>query len=471
MQQHVLPHADAKAASLEELVASHIAGFSYDDLPADAVRAAKRSILDTLGVMYAATTTSDDARLLVDWARSNGGAEQCTVVGFGHRLPAAMAAFANGALGHPLDFDDTHEPSICHPTAAVLPAALAAAEVTQGVTGKDLIAAVALSTDLVCRLGVALDVAPPQHGWLTSVTCGYFGAAASAGRILRLTPQELMSAFGIALCQIGGSQEMGRGQSGVRGIRDAFTQQVGLTSALLAKTGLRGPETFLEGIGGFFNQYFDGRCSPSRFADRLGSVFEGVNVSYKAWPCCRLTHTYVGSLVNLMKEHGLKHQDIRDVRVVVNNFSRGNCEPLEQRRTPNNPMFAKYSIPFVLGVAMVKGNIEIEDFEDSHLGEPDVLSAAAKVNYVVDPSLPEGDFSAGDVEVTLLDGRKLHRVEPFAFGNPQNPMNDDDFAHKFLSCMKHAVNAPSAADVEELSMFVSNLERADSIVPIFGRAV
>lgn len=460
--------AASAAVPLEDVISRHLVQVSYADLPEQARAAAKASILDSLGIMLATTTCSDEARILVDMAKAAGGAEESTVLGFGWRLPVAMAAFANGALGHPLDFDDTHEPSICHPTAAVLPAALAAAEVTPGVTGEEFIAAVAASVDFVCRLGLALDVAPPQHGWITSVTCGYFGAVAAAGKIMRLTPDELKSAFGIALCQIGGSQEMGRGQSDVRAIRDAFTQQVGITAVMLAKRGLKGPEQFLEGAAGFFNQYFDGKYTGTRLLDGLGHRYEGINMSYKIWPCCRLTHTYIGSLINLMAEHGLGADDIQEVRAVVSSFSVGNCEPIEQRRKPHNAMFAKYSIPFVLGVAMCRGTVEIKDFQSEGLENPNVLRAAAKVTYVVDPSIPNGAFSAGNIEVTTTDGRKFQHTEPYALGSPQNPMTLDDLHRKFRDCLSHAVNTPSRDEIDDLIAFIMNLERAETIGRLFG---
>lgn len=454
----------------EVALARHIARTGFADLPADAVAAAKKSILDSLGIMLATTTTSQDARILVDMVRDAGGAEEATVLGFGFKVPAAAAAFANGALGHPLDFDDAHETSLTHPASAVLPAALAAAEITPGTTGRDLLTAVVVATDLVCRIGLAIDASAAKHGWMTSVSCGYFGAVAAAGKIMGLSEAQLLDAFGIALCQVGGSREMGQGESGVRGIRDAFTQQVGMSAVLLAKRGLHGPHSFLEGKHGFFNQYFGGQYTPARLTRDLGQVFEGASVSYKAWPCCRLAHTYIGSLLNLMDEHALKADDIREVRAVVSGFSRGLCEPLDRRRAPDTPIYAKYSIPFALGVALARRDVGIADFEPDQLGEASVLRASAKVNYVLDETIPDDGFSPGDIEVVLQDGRRLSRVETHALGSPQNPMTEQDLIAKFRKCVAHSVTPMSGAAVDALIGFVLDLENASSLGPLFGRA-
>ncbi|TCM44679.1 2-methylcitrate dehydratase PrpD [Rhizobium sp. PP-F2F-G48] len=450
-------------SGLEHSIVQHIADTKPGGIGKEALAAAKAGIADLLCVMIAASGFCVETAPLVDMAIAGGGAHESTVIGHGIRLPAAMAAFANGALSHPLDFDDTHDAAICHPTAAVLPAALAAAELAADVSGAELVAAVALAADLVCRLGLSLDIALPQHGWTTPMTCGYFGAVAAAGKILRLTPRELQNAFGIALCQIGGTQEMGRGDSQIRGVRDAFTQHVGVTAVLLARRGLEGPKNFLGGDRGFFNQYFDGKYSPDRMIDGLGVRYEGVNISSKPWPCCRATHAYIEALRDIILKYDLYDDDIREIRVVVSNYGRGNCEPIEARRNPPNAIFAKYSIPFTLGIMMVKRDVAISDFSEGARADPDVIAAARKVTYSIDESIADNRFGPGDVEVVTRDGRQLRSIVEDPYGSPTNPMVPKDIDEKLHACLRHGKRQYRDADRRNL---IVNLQHVDSIANV-----
>lgn len=453
---------------LETTLVAHLTRRSYEDLPADAVHAAKRSLLDMLAVALATTTQSADARAILNVARSFEGAENCTVLGFGYRLPSYAAAFVNGALCHPLDFDDTHEEARIHPTAGAFAAAMAASEIADNVSGQTFLAALSLTSDFQCRIGLAVDATPPEHGWLTSTVIGHLGGAAAASRLLGLTEEMAANALGLVYCQTGGSQEMGVGTGTYRAIRDGFTQKAGLLSALLAREGVGGPHSFLEGRRGLFNQYFGSRASPGVALADLGVAYEGSNVSYKMWPCCRLSQTYVTSLRDLIRQHRLTPDQVVRIDVVGNNWTRLLFEPYGERIRPATAMKAKYSIPFTLALMLVHNTIRIEHFSDAALQDPQVLDVAKRVNCSVDPAIDDGDFAAGDVTVLTVDGRKLHNVAPYALGHPNNAVSDADLSRKFRECARYAVHQLTEETLARIEDYVWHLEELPDITALWA---
>ncbi len=448
--------------SLEEQLCQHLAACRFEDLPADAVKAAKASILDTMGVMLASTTNSEDCVRMVELALDLGGRAESSIVGFGDRIPSPMAALINGALCHPLDYDDTHEGAKSHPTAQTLPAALAVAQRVGNVSGKDFITAVASGADFALRVALAVDAGPTEHGWLGSAVYGPFGAAAAAGKILRLSAGQMSDAIGMAYAQTGGTREMAEGSS-LRGVRDGFSGKVGVMSALLADKGLTGPGRFLEGRAGVYNLYFRGKYTRERLTQDLGKVYEGANVSFKLWPSCRLTHTYIEAVITLMQEHSLGWEDVEQLEVIVSKWGRELCEPADRRLNPPTSVAAGDSMPFTLAVAMVHQNVKIEHFAQSALGDSRVLESARKVKHIFDEKLDPKDMTPADITMTIRDGRTLKKRVTHAYGSPQNPLKQGGLEEKFLDCATHSVKPITKARAEQLVDDMLNLEKLDSI--------
>src|SRR5262245_5353607 len=169
---------------VSQTLARHVVGLGYDDLPASVVEVAKNSILDAIGVTLAASGVGEASGAFVEIARTGGGEEQASLIGLGCKVSAPMAAFANGSMAHELDFEDTHDAALVHPNAATLPAALAAAEMTGGISGKEFIVAMVAGADLACRLSLAFRSDPEERGWYFHPVLGSYGAAAAAARIL-----------------------------------------------------------------------------------------------------------------------------------------------------------------------------------------------------------------------------------------------------------------------------------------------
>jgi 2-methylcitrate dehydratase PrpD len=436
--------------------AEFVANTRYEDLPTDAIDGAKKTILDTLGVTLAASGMEPAVRALVELLQQNGGNEESTILGFGGKLPAMSAAFANGSMAHCLDFDD-QTPWGAHAASSIVPAAFAIAERMGGVSGRKLITAVAIGQDLFARLRCHVGW---TQNWNLSSMVGVFSATAAAAYLLDLSAEQIAHALGIASQQSCGTMEVifATG-SDLRGMYAGFTAKGAVTATLLAQKGITGIGTLFEGKAGIFNVYFGGKYDRAKMLDGLGKQFLGGTTLYKAWPAVGNSHTYIQATLELMREKGIAPADIETIRAFVGDFTYTMCIPPEVRRAPATLVDAKMSLPFIVGVAASKGKVGIADFSKASLRDKDVLAMASKVVPVRDPDqnwtfkLPDGR-----IEIVTRDGRVFERVGDKIPGSPEAPLTWQQLSEKFVSCASVAAVPPSNGGVAQVLRMVAELE-------------
>ncbi|MBI4302895.1 MAG: MmgE/PrpD family protein, partial [Chloroflexi bacterium] len=396
-------------------LARNVVKTKYENIPAAAIEATKMSILDTLGVIAAASTLGQGCKEIVDLVKESRAKGESTIIGHGGRVPSWMAGLANGAMTHPLDYDDVREEARVHPGSCSVVAAFAAAEEVGEVNGKEFLTAVTVAIDLVSRMG--LSIVQSSHGhatdWHLPPTLGIYAATAAAGKIFGLNEDQMLDAFGHTLQQVAGSMAYMYSPGSVfRGIRDGFTIKDGMLSAIMAKKGLPGIKESMESKAGLFNLYFKGWYERSYLTDGLGKRFEGINVSFKPWPACRGTHPAIDATLGILSEDGIQPDDIAEINVWVSEPARFVVEPLAERRAPQTIIDARLSIPFALGVAVAKNRVTLKDFTESGLKDPAVLKIARKVTGKVSPEL-KTNLMRSIVEVKTKDGRQLTKdVDP-----------------------------------------------------------
>ncbi|ARK29925.1 MmgE/PrpD family protein [Halalkalibacter krulwichiae] len=426
--------------NLSKRLAEHLVTINYEDLPEKAIEASKKCILDTIGVILAANTLGEGCQSFVNITLADGGNEQSTIFGFGQKVPASAAAFANGAMAHSMDFGESHDTAFVHASAPTVPAALAVAEALDHITGKDLITAVTLGNDLVCRLGLSITKNLLEYGWYMPPILGAFGATAAAGKLLHLTEEQMLDAFSLTLCQATCSAEITRNpQTLIRSVRDAFAAKAGVTSALLAKEGVKGFDQPFDGERAFFYSFTRGHFDSNLLMKNLGKQFEGTNVSFKPWPSCRGTHPYIECLLNLLKKYQLDESDVIEMRAVVSEVNQMLiCEPLEGKRKPEGAINAKFSLPYVLATTLVHGKVTLEQFTEQSILEPIVLANAQKVKYKVNSNLTLKESLQGYLEIETKDGEVYSEKIERPYGNPLHPMSNEEMIEKFKDCGKYS---------------------------------
>jgi len=440
-------------------LAKNIVDTGYDDIPREVAAVTKRSLLDAIGVILAAGKLGEGCKQFVALAIEQGGKKESTILGFDAKVPACMAAFANGSMSHALDFEDTHDIALVHPNAAAIPAALAVSERIGDVRGKDFIAAVTLGSDLVARLGLAFKENAVEYGWYMPPILEAFGATTTAGKLLKLDAEQIRNAFSLTLCQATCSAELiYSSDSMIRAVRDSFSAKAGLLSALLAKKGITGFQQPFEGKAGLFNNYSRGKWDRRLLTKDLGKIFEGANVSFKPWPSCRGTHAYIDATLRILEEHPLKPAEIKAFNLTVNSMNKMLCEPLENKKNPVTAIEAKFSLPFTVATAIVHGKVTLDHFNRRALSDPVVLELARKVSYRVDEKLSLRQATQGSLQIETQNGGTYSKSSEFPCGHPDNPMSEEAFLSKFMDCAKHSAKKFSKSALNKIVALTMNLE-------------
>lgn len=449
-------------------LAEHIVNLQYDDLPDEVIEKTKRHILDIIGVMLPSFRFERGCRMLAEIARESGGAEESTLIGLGDKVPAWMAAFVNGSLCHPMDYDDTVDEFPNHPSAHTFPAAFAAAEKAGNISGRDFITAVALCMDMNVRLTTAVTGRVGEdYAWFSAPIFGIFSAAAAAGRMLGLTVPQMINAFGIALDRAAGiTESFNSPDSEIRAIRDAFGNREGVLAAIMAQKGIvacKNPFDIL------YKVYYNNEYDPAPIVENLGRDFAGRKVGFKAWPCCRVAHTYVKAALDIAAENRIQPGNIDEIILTVGKFGRDFLfTPIEVKRKPASGIQAKLSLPFVMGVVFSKGRVILENFMPENLSDKQVLGIAERTRFTFDPTLCNDAIGAGIVEVHTKDGQSMVKREDIPYGNPANPVSDAELTAKFRECARYAPKPLNKAKVKELIQTILELEKVENIKEISG---
>lgn len=451
-------------ADLSREFASFVAETEYNDLPESAVEGAKKSILDTLGVILAASGIEPAVRGVNDLVRETGGKPESTVLGFGGKAPALMASFANGAMAHCLDFDD-HAPEGHHPSSSIVPAAFALAERAGGISGQQMIAAIAAAQDMFLRMRRNVE---SRQDWHLTTVLGVFSAAAAAARVLGLEKDRIVDALGIAGMQACGTLELAYGVgSDLRGMYAGFSTKGAVLAALLAEKGISGTKSMFEGKAGLFNVYFGGKYDREKMLQGLGTTYSGGSILYKPWPSCGASHGFIHATIEAMKEHALTVDDIEQIRVNVGDFQWQLCDPIESRRAPSTSADAKFSIPFCVAVAATRGRVTVSDFIGDALLDPDVLAMARKIVPVLDHNFDwKMTLPKGRLDIDTRDGRTFSRVGDNVPGDSESPMTWEYLFDKFNDCASLAAVPPSIDRIRKAQELVRHLEALDDATDV-----
>jgi 2-methylcitrate dehydratase PrpD len=458
------------------LLADWAANLRFADLSRQTAAAAKANIVDTLACAVAGSTAPVVAEI-VDLARTWGGAPQASIIGFGGKVPAHHAAWVNGTMAHARDYDDTHDAAVLHAGVSVVPAALAAAELRGGVSGGDLVAAVAAGLEVVCRMGVSTRIGIIESGYIYTSLFGYFGATVAAGRVLGLDAKGMLNAIGIAYSQVSGNHQVTRDAALTKRMQPGFAAKAALVSAQLAERQVRGAQNTFEGVDGFFRVYLQNRYDADLLRDGLGSRFEFENLSYKPYPCCRFNHTAIDAALALRTAGQIDPSAIRRIEARVNKQAyEAVCTPVPVRKGPRTVVQAQFSIPYTVAAALIDGSVGLRHFTDASIARPDILALAQRVDALVDDEIEAawGRFiSPTYLRVEMTDGRVFEERVLRPTGDVSQPMSEAAIAAKLEDCIAHSVEPLRPDAARYLQRTVGRLEQLgdasallDCLVPL-----
>jgi 2-methylcitrate dehydratase PrpD len=439
-------------------LAAFAAGLRFEDLPSAVVARTEELFVDWLGSALAgkgARPVEAIERFAVAMGPHDGGAQ---VLVSRRRTSPLFAAMVNAAASHFAEQDDVHNGSVFHPAAVVFPPALALAQAL-GRSGRELIAACVAGYEVGIRVGEFLGRSHYKT-FHTTGTAGTLAAAAAAGHLLRLAPEQMQHALGSAGTQAAGLWEFLRDAADSKQLHTAHAASAGLTAACLAQEGFTGARRILEGEQGLAAG-MSSDADPSKLVDRLGTRWALAETSFKFHASCRHTHPAADALQQVMREHRLAAGDIERVTAHVH---QGALDVLGPVVDPQSVQQAKYSMGTVLALIALRSAAGIAEFE-AHWRERDVAAWRTKVTMVLDDEVDRAYPARwiGKVSVTTRDGRVLHGRIDEPKGDPGNTLTRDEIETKVL---KLARFSGAASDAEMRAAIDAGWRLHDS--PVVG---
>src|SRR5262247_3309178 len=441
----------AKPPPVTDTFARFVAETDFSTIPEKVLINAKMYILDTLGTALVGATT-DTAAIAFDYCKRVGHSDESTIWGTNQKSSAPMAAFANGLLGHAIDFDDWDAfIHAGHPTCMVAAAALSLGEVI-GSSGKDLLKAYALGIEILTKIAAnAPNV--QDRGFHSTPVLGSIGAVVACASLMRFGPEKIKATLGIAASAAGGiHRQQG---SMVKPFHAANAARNGVEAALLAEKGFTADPAIIEAPRGFCDTFFGpGTCDYEKMIADLGQPYflESPGLGLKLHPCSAPQFLAADAALHLKHKHNIRFANVAKMEVSI--------PPMRYQRhyhpEVKTGLRGKFAINYVVALAFLEGKLEIDTFTDAKANEPEVQDALSKVRVIVDETIPEpGRYCP--VSVDLKDGKRFSYTARIAKGHPNNPMTEEEVLEKFRS------NARQALSPQKFEALITKMRKLESV--------
>ncbi len=444
---------------ISQRLAAFVAGCGYETLPENIRASAKECLLDWMGSAFRGAI-EPPARMYADLAKLEGGHPRATALPGVFKTSASWAAQINAAASHTVEMDDLHPASVLHPAAPIISAAVAVAEAIDA-GGKQLIEAIVAGYEVGIRAGEAVG-RTHYDLWHTTATCGTFGAAAAAARLLGLTESQIVEAIGSAGTQAAGLWQFLEDGAMSKQLHPAHAAAAGILSAELGKRGFTGAKKIFEGPKGFLAA-MSKDAEPDMLTDGLGTSWRILTNSFKKHASCRHTHSSIDSTLILRNERKVRPEALRhlEVRIYPAGFK------LLNGVQPATAYAAKFCLPYTVAAALTRGRVSLTEFED--LDAPDIRSTMDRVSMVRDESLgaeyPEK--WPARVTATLESGETISAEVGYPKGDSKNPLTLAELQDKFRALTEKILSASRQDRLIHMADRLENHRASD----IFGTTV
>ena len=457
-------------ASISERLADFTARLSLAEVPAAVTLRAKHLILDAIGCGFAARKEEFARRIAASVAKLAGEGPRRTL-GMAYRLPLRDAAVVNGALMHGLDYDDTHAAGVIHLTVSTFPAALGTAA-HSGASGAELLAAYIAGVETGARIAAVVKSGFHQVGFHPTGVVGAFAASLVAGRLMKLSPQRLAGAQGIALSLASGNLQFIEDGSWTKRIHPGWAAACGISAASLAADDFPAPREAYEGRFGLYRSHLPPdaleACDFSLATAGLGSTWEIDNVAVKPFPACHFLHGCAEAAIELHRS-GVDPERVRSIRALVpEGVVKAVCEPLAAKRRPRSDYDAKFSLPYAVASGLARGRLGLAELAPEALVEPRIERLMDKVAYAIDTASTFPRHYSGEVVVTLDDGRTASNRVAVNPGNPDRPLTNAQIEAKYFENCAISLEETHARTIRDLVLDLESVENAVQLEAAVG---
>ena len=412
-------------------------------LPKAVTRSCVDTVIDTVGLAFAARQTDYVISLRKAWTEPG----PCMVIGAEGRLSAQAAAMINGTAAHGEDFDNTFEGCPVHPGAVVVPTVLAVAEAEQR-TGMDVLRGIAVGQEVMCRIGVMAGQGPHTAGFHPTAVIGAIGATAGVATATRAGATATANALGIAGSMASGIIEYLADGSWTKRMHAGWAAQSGLRAVSMGRAGFKGPATVFEGVHGFFRA-FAPTVSPDfdLLTRDLGERWEARRVAFKPFACGTMAQPFVDCAIRL-RRRGVRADQIAELQCSVGEGTVHRLwEPLEAKQKPPTAYAAKFSTPYCIAVAFLRGDAGLAEFSDALIRDPEVLALADRVTYTIDPDDEYPNNYTGRIRAMLTDGNEIEEHQAHLRGGGREPLQRSELIAKCAANLRHGGADPALAGV------------------------
>jgi 2-methylcitrate dehydratase PrpD len=439
-------------SDITRILATWVSTLTPEAIPAEVRREGVRSFVNWLGCAIGGATHETVERAL-EAAMPFSGPARANVLGRRERMDELHAALINGISSHVLDYDDTHLKTIIHPAGPVASAILAVAQ-SREVSGRDLITAFIAGIEVECRIGNAVYPDHYDRGWHITGTAGVFGAAAATGWLLRLSPQQMTWALGLAATQSSGLREMFGTMT--KSFHPGRAAQNGAMAAFLAQAGFDSSERAIEAPRGFAN-VLSTKQDYSEITEGLGERWESALNSYKPFACGIVIHPTIDGCRQIRAELGELVSKVTSVDLVAHPL----VLELTGKKAPKTGLESKFSVYHAAATALLKGDGSPSAFTDEVVLNPAIIALRGKVNVVVDPAMHE---AAVRITVTLEDGRRIERFIERTIGSMERPLSDKELSAKFHDQAAPILGPTATQRLIDLAWGIDTMPRVSSVV-------
>lgn len=446
--------------TVSEEIASITRRFSFDEIPKDVIEEAKYHLLDSVGVILAASTQKESNNILKVAKELNGKEESWCAIS-DTKFSAHVASLVNGTLLHSLEYDDTHTESIIHASSVVVPVGLAVGEACNS-SGKDVLTSLILGWESLIRLGLASPNSFQENGFHTTAVCGPFSSVLITAFLKDMDKDQIVAALGNAGSFSSGIFEYAKDGAPIKQTHPGWAAHNGIIATILAEHSIRGPFTVFEGEYGFYQTFANKDQSSLREVwNTFGEKWLTTELSYKPYPCCHFNHAFIDCVKELLN-NGLEYKEIdRVICKTAKEIVPIVMEPLQNKRNPKTGYEAKFSLPYAVATALIDQEVSLKSYFNEMVYREDIKELMQKVDYVIDRNSNYPESFPGEIEVFLKSGETLTAKLKFNRGGPKNPLTKEVIISKFRN---NAGERFSESIVNELIDRILTIEKEENVL-------
>ncbi len=460
---------------LSHTIADWVCSLKYEHLSQEAIQAAKLFWFDSIGCALGGSQQEDARILLKHYRAMSGGNGNATTFVSGFKTNPVDAAFLNGHMIRAMDYNDIYwKADPCHPS-DLIAAPLALCE-SEGRSGQHLILATIIAYEIEMRLCEIGRPGVREYGW-HHATLSAFAAPIAAGRVLNLTPEQMVSAIGISASRTFCPGAVTAGKlTNMKNTVDPWAGRMGAESALLAREGFSGPEHIIDGKEGLFAvfkhvQYkgepatFDGEALIKDLPSSPKSHYRVLDCGMKSFPIEALSHSPLTAMMKTVKEHNIKAEEVKEIKVeVIARAADILGDPHKYR--PDSKETADHSLPYCMAVGLVDGMVTPLQFREERVRDQSLIPIMDKVKVVANDEFEAlfPKFQPSRVTITTNDGKSHSTRVDVPKGDPRDPMTEDEIAVKFTALGGDVIGKDQC---KELQRFIMNLDTANNLDALF----